>query len=192
MAVGQIFKLFLLALLVLSFTHPQKISPPYQEYTSTCIMLGSEEDFPFFNQAGADPSVPKNSKKHTSDRTGMCPSCQRPNMKLDRTIDRRGIAVATCAFSAVASQLQAEWVGGDCDSQCFAVCSNCAKWSLTAIQFANNNLFKGEVASISDKGKVTKAKCLRSPIYGGSRTLSGMSNVITICLFLIIYILIKI
>lgn len=57
---------------------------------------------------------------------------------------------------------------------------------------ANSNLFKGEVASISDKGKVTKAKCLRSPIYcGGSRTLVCPMLSLYVC-FKIIYILIKI
>jgi hypothetical protein len=108
------------------------------------------------------------SKKRSrqSKAVGKCPGCHRANMKLRNTVDARGIAVAICAYSSIAPQLEGEWVGENCDTKCFSVCSTCYDWSKQATEWANGH-FKGEVSSFSVKLNVAKARILKSPLHCG-------------------------
>lgn len=85
---------------------------------------------------------------HHSDRIGPCPSCHKKNVKLNYTINQRGISVSTCAHRSIPQQLRSEEVGECFQSKCFAVCQNCSKFSLEAIKAADIQL-NGQLACLS-------------------------------------------
>jgi len=121
-------------------------------------MFGGE-DIPVSQEDGLN-------KKKTAHRTGPCPSCQKKNAKLDRTINKRGISISTCAHRSIPQQLISEGVGEDFKSKCFAVCQICYTWSIDAIKAADIQL-KGQLGCLSQKPKRSKATILQSPLYCG-------------------------
>mmetsp|Transcript_41435 Transcript_41435/g.53473 ORF Transcript_41435/g.53473 Transcript_41435/m.53473 type:complete len:132 (+) Transcript_41435:1121-1516(+) len=103
---------------------------------------------------------------HSSNRTGSCPSCYKKNVKINNTINERGISVSTCAHRSIPQQLKSEGVGEGFKSKCFAVCNNCYFWSVEAIKAADIQL-NGQLGCLSQKPKRSKATILQSPLYCG-------------------------
>mmetsp|Transcript_27906 Transcript_27906/g.36070 ORF Transcript_27906/g.36070 Transcript_27906/m.36070 type:complete len:119 (-) Transcript_27906:342-698(-) len=64
----------------------------------------------------------------------------RTNKKLTKTLNQKGISLATCADSKITPQLISEGVGEGVNSKCFGVCEPCYICSLKAIKAADTQL----------------------------------------------------
>jgi len=123
-------------------------------------MFGDEDSFQVSQEDCFNKQRTSHETSHSNNRTGPCPSCYKKNVKINNTINERGISVSTCAHRSIPQQLKSEGVGEGFKSKCFAVCNNCYFWSVEAIKAADIQL-NGQLGCLSQKPKRSKATILQ-------------------------------